>query len=251
LIFVPLRKETAINSQAPRVSLIVPVYNEAESLGPLLAEAAPVLRTLGSVEVVLVNDGSTDGSLQVMERLRREFPDLGLRIICLDRNHGLTTAMDAGFRSARGEVLVTIDADLQNDPADIPKLLEHLDKYDVAIGSRVNRRDTTVKRLSSKVANAIRNWATEEDIRDTGCSLKAYRADYVRRLKLYHGLHRFLPTMLKLEGARVIEVPVNHRPRRFGVPKYHLFNRLVGPLLDLFAVRWMQKRHLRYRMEER
>jgi glycosyltransferase involved in cell wall biosynthesis len=229
----------------------VPVYNEADSLPPLLAEVDAALRGVPGLEVVLVNDGSTDGSLDVMRQLRERYPGLGMRIICLDRNHGLTTAMDAGFKAARGEVLVTLDADLQNDPADIPRLLAYLDKYDVAIGSRVNRNDRLVKRVSSKVANAIRNWATEESIKDTGCSLKAYRADYVRKLKLYHGLHRFLPTLLKLEGARVVEVPVNHRPRRFGQAKYHLFNRLTGPLLDLFAVRWMQKRQLRYRMEEK
>ncbi len=248
----PRPAEDAIDSpERPKVSLIVPVYNEAESLPPLLAEVEAALAGVGSREVVLVNDGSTDGSLGVMERLREQYPRLNVRIICLDRNHGLTTAMDAGFRAARGEILVTIDADLQNDPADIPRLLAYLGDYDVAIGSRTSRRDKLVKRLSSRVANAVRNWATEETINDVACSLKAYRADYVRRLKLYNGLHRFLPTLLKLEGARVIEVPVNHRPRRYGVAKYHLLNRLVGPLLDLFAVRWMQKRHLSYRMEEK
>ena len=237
--------------ERPRVSLIVPVYNEAESLPPLMAEVEAALRGLGRCEVVLVNDGSTDGSLAVMERLREQYPKQGIRIICLDRNYGLTTAMDAGFKAARGEFFVTLDADLQNDPADIPRLLSYLSEYDVAIGSRTSRQDGLIKRISSKVANAVRNWATEEDIRDVACSLKAYRAEYVRRLKLYNGLHRFLPTLLKLEGARLIEVPVNHRPRRFGVAKYHLLNRLVGPLLDLFAVRWMQKRHLRYRTEEK
>jgi len=243
--------EDAITTPQPKVSLIVPVYNEAESLPALMAEVEAALRAVQGLEVVLVNDGSTDASLEVMERLRRQYPHLGIRIICLDRNCGLTTAMDAGFRAARGEVFVTIDADLQNDPADIPRLLSYLGEYDVAIGCRINRSDKLVKRVSSLVANAIRNWATHEDIQDTGCSLKAYRADVVRRLKLYHGLHRFLPTLLKLEGARLIQVPVNHRPRRYGQAKYHLFNRLVGPLLDLFAVRWMQKRHLRYRTEEK
>ncbi|MFH0810339.1 MAG: glycosyltransferase family 2 protein [Pseudomonadota bacterium] len=237
--------------ERPRISLIVPVYNEEESLPPLLAEVDSALREQGSREVILINDGSTDGSLGVMERLRRDHPGLNIRIICLDRNHGLTAAMDAGFRAARGELLVTIDADLQNDPADIPKLLAYLSRYDVAIGSRTRRRDRFVKRWSSKIANAIRNWATAEDIVDVACSLKTYRAEYVQRLKLYKGLHRFLPTLLKLEGARVIEVPVNHRPRQYGTAKYHLLNRLVGPLLDLFAVRWMQKRHLSYRMEEK
>ncbi|RMG86780.1 MAG: glycosyltransferase [Candidatus Dadabacteria bacterium] len=182
--------------------------------------------------------------------MRRDYPELGVRIVALDRNWGLTAAMDAGFRAARGEVVVTLDTDLQNDPADIPRLLGHLDRADVVVGIRANRRDPFVKRVSSRIANAIRNRVTHDDIVDTGCSLKVYRKAFLDRLKLYTGLHRFLPTLLKLEGARVVQVPVNHRPRRYGKAKYHLWNRLVGPLLDLFAVRWMQKRHLGYRWEE-
>jgi glycosyltransferase involved in cell wall biosynthesis len=237
----------------PQASLIIPVFNEEESLPHLIAEVAAVLPKTGlSWEVVLVNDGSRDSSLQVMGGLRKKYPGLGLRIIDLDGNYGPSAAMDAGFHSARGEIWVTMDADLQNDPADIPKLLANLKEYDVAIGSRVkNRRDPWLRRISSRIGNGLRNWATHETIADVACSLKAYKAPYVRRLKLYKGLHRFLPTLLKLEGARVIEVPVNHRPRRYGQAKFGVLNRIAGPLMDLFAVRWMQKRHLGYRMEER
>jgi glycosyltransferase involved in cell wall biosynthesis len=179
-----------------------------------------------------------------------QYPELGIRVIALNPNSGLTAAMDAGFRWARGSVVATLDTDLQNDPADLPHLLNHLEWADVVAGIRAKRQDSVVKRMSSKIANAIRNRATHDDVADTGCSLKIYRKEYLDRLKLFTGLHRFLPTLLKLEGARVVQVPVNHRHRVHGVAKYHLWNRLIGPLMDLFAVRWMQKRHLSYRSEE-
>ena len=236
-----------------RLSIVLPVFNEEENL-PILAEelsrVVTDLRSEWAVECVFVDDGSTDRSRERMLEIRERHPELGVRVVALDRNWGLTAAMDAGFRCARGEVVATLDTDLQNDPRDIPSLLAHLDRANVVVGVRVDRRDPFVKRVSSKVANAIRNWATDEDIADTGCSLKVYRRAYLARLKLFNGLHRFLPTLLKMEGARVAQVPVNHRPRRHGQAKYHLWNRLVGPLLDLFAVRWMQKRHLGYRWEE-
>lgn len=236
-----------------RLSIVLPVFNEEENL-PILAEelsrVVTDLRSEWAVECVFVDDGSTDRSRERMLEIRERHPELGVRVVALDRNWGLTAAMDAGFRCARGEVVATLDTDLQNDPRDLPSLLAHLDRADVVVGVRVDRRDPFVKRVSSKVANAIRNWATDEDIADTGCSLKVYRRAYLARLKLFNGLHRFLPTLLKMEGARVAQVPVNHRPRRHGQAKYHLWNRLVGPLLDLFAVRWMQKRHLGYRWEE-
>ncbi len=236
-----------------RLSIVLPVFNEEENL-PILAEelsrVVTDLRSEWAVECVFVDDGSTDRSRERMLEIRERHPELGVRVVALDRNWGLTAAMDAGFRCARGEVVATLDTDLQNDPRDLPSLLAHLDRADVVVGIRVDRRDPFVKRVSSKIANAIRNWATDEDISDTGCSLKVYRRAYLERLKLFNGLHRFLPTLLKMEGTRVAQVPVNHRPRRHGQAKYHLWNRLVGPLLDLFAVRWMQKRHLGYRWEE-
>jgi len=239
-------------ANTPQASLIIPVFNEEESLPHLMSEIEAVLPETGLTwEVILVNDGSRDSSLQVMEGLRKKHPGLGIRIIDLDSNHGVSTAMDAGFQVARGEVWMTMDADLQNDPADIPRLLAHLKDFDVAIGSRVNRRDPWLRKASSRIANGIRNWATHETVQDVACSLKAYKAEYVRRIKLFNGLHRFLPTLLKLEGARVVEVPVNHRPRKYGKAKFGVLNRLVGPLVDLFAVRWMQKRHLTYRTRER
>lgn len=195
-------------------------------------------------EIIFVDDKSSDGSLEIMKQIKRSNKDLGIRIVCRKERGGLSAALATGFAAAKGEIVVSIDSDLQNDPADIPKLLSYIGKYDVAIGWRKERHDPFIKKASSKIANFIRNSLTNETIHDTGCTLKAYRRKFLLKLKLFDGLHRFLPTLLKLEGAKVIEVPVRHRERRFGKSKYHLFNRLIGPLLDLFAVRWMQKRRI-------
>lgn len=234
------------------LSIVLPAFNEEGNILPLSGELAEVLPHLAgwSVECVFVDDGSTDGTRREMIAARARYPALGIRIIALDGNYGLTTAMDAGFKAARGGVVATLDTDRQNDPRDLPRLLAELGRADVVIGIRVRRRDSFVKRASSKIANAIRNRATREEVADTGCSLKVYRKAYLDRLKLFTGLHRFLPTLLKMEGARVAQVPVNHRPRAAGRAKYGLANRLAGPLADLLAVRWMMKRHVRYRTEE-
>ena len=234
------------------LSIVLPAFNEEGNILPLADELAAALPALApwAVECIFVDDGSTDGTRAEMSLARSRHPGLGVRIVTLDGNHGLTAAMDAGFKAARGAVVATLDTDRQNDPGDLPRLLAELGRADVVIGIRVRRRDTLVKRLSSKVANAVRNRATREDIADTGCSLKVYRKEFLDRLKLFSGLHRFLPTLLKMEGARVVQVPVNHRPRGAGRAKYGLANRLAGPLADLLAVRWMMKRRLRYRAEE-
>jgi len=234
------------------LSIVLPAFNEEGNILPLSGELDEVLPALAawSVECVFVDDGSTDNTRREMIAARARYPDLGIRIIALDGNYGLTTAMDAGFKAARGGVVATLDTDRQNDPRDLPRLLAELGSADVVIGVRVRRRDSLVKRASSKIANSIRNRATHEEIADTGCSLKVYRKEFLDRLKLFTGLHRFLPTLLKMEGARVAQVPVNHRPRAAGRAKYGLANRLAGPLADLLAVRWMMKRHIRYRTEE-
>jgi len=234
------------------LSIVLPAFNEEGNILPLAAELVEVLPALApwAVECVFIDDGSTDDTRAEMIAARSRYPALGVRIVGLDGNYGLTAAMDAGFRAARGEMVATLDTDRQNDPRDLPRLLAELGRADVVIGIRVRRQDSLVKRLSSKVANAIRNRATHEDIPDIGCSLKVYRREYLDRLKLFTGLHRFLPTLLKMEGARVVQVPVNHRTRGAGRAKYGLANRLAGPLADLLAVRWMLKRHLRYRAEE-
>lgn len=225
----------------PEISLVIPVYNEEENLPVLAAEIRAALEPVGRpYEVILVDDGSTDSSPEVMRRLAQEDPRV--RILRQRRNGGQSAALDAGFRHARGEIVVTLDADLQNDPADIPRLLERMDGFDVVSGVRARRQDDWVRRVSSKIANGIRNRVTHESVTDVGCTLRAMRAEHVRRIPVFNGMHRFLPTLLRMEGARVTEVPVNHRPRLHGQPKYNIRNRAFRALIDLFGVRWMQAR---------
>jgi len=231
------------------LSLVVPAYNERDNLAPLLAEIAAALSGR-RYEVIVVDDGSTDGTLEVLKTLRRQYP--ALRILAFERNAGQTAAFAAGFRAAAAPIVVTLDADLQNDPADIPRLVETLQHSGVTAvaGYRANRRDTSWKRLQSRIANGVRNRLNGEVIRDTGCSLKAFRTDAVRDLPLFSGMHRFLPTLIKMQGGSVSEVPVGHRPRQHGVTKYGMWNRVWRSLVDAFAVRWMQRRALRYRVRE-
>jgi glycosyltransferase involved in cell wall biosynthesis len=174
-----------------------------------------------------------------------------LVIVRLDGNQGQTAAFDAGFKSARGRVIVTMDADMQNHPGDIPDLLKNIEEYDVVCGIREKRQDSIVRLVSSRIANWVRNRLTHEQIEDVGCSLRAMKAECVSDLKLYDGMHRFLPTLLKLDGWTVTEIPVSHRPRKRGQAKYGIRNRLFRGLRDLFAVRWMQSRWLRYNIKER
>jgi glycosyltransferase involved in cell wall biosynthesis len=231
------------------LSLVVPVYNERESLPPLVEEVGRAL--VGRrYEIVAVDDGSTDGSLDVLKALKRDHPEL--HIVSFATNAGQTAAFAAGFGAARGRVTVTLDADLQNDPADIPALVSELERSGATAvaGYRVNRHDSPWKRLQSRIANGVRNMLNREAIRDTGCSLKAFRTEALRELPLFSGMHRFLPTLIKMRGGSVREVPVRHRPRRFGKTKYGMWNRVFRSLADAFAVRWMQRRVLRYRVRE-
>lgn len=232
---------------------MIPAYNERENLAPLLGEIRTALTGTGkalSYEVIVVDDGSTDGTFDALKSLRETHPEL--HIIAFERNAGQTAAFAAGFRAARAPVVITLDADLQNDPADIPKLLEAMRKTGATAvaGYRAERRDTPWKRLQSRIANGIRNRLNGEVIRDTGCSLKAFQTDAVRALPLFAGMHRFLPTLIKMQGGTVTEVAVGHRPRRHGVTKYGMWNRVLRSLIDAVAVRWMQSRTLRYRVRE-
>ncbi|MFH1730421.1 MAG: glycosyltransferase family 2 protein [Planctomycetota bacterium] len=231
------------------LSVVIPAYEEAATIGECVCELERELHKLNEpYEILVVDDGSTDGTFAKLTELRGEV--VQLRALRFAHHRGQTAALDAGFRHARGTVVVTMDADMQNDPADIPKLLEALRHCDVACGVRVERRDGFVKRASSRVANWVRNKLSGEHIRDTGCSLKAYKRDFLVKLKLYDGMHRFLPTLLKMEGARVTEIPVNHRPRLKGRTKYNICNRVFKSFRDLFAVRWMKRRFIRYEIGE-
>jgi dolichol-phosphate mannosyltransferase len=225
------------------VSVVVPVYNERPNLDPLHREIAAAMETSGEDwELILVDDCSDDGSAEEMSRLAAT--DQRIRVLSLAGRTGQSGALLAGFAAARGEVVVTLDADLQNDPADIPRLLAALPGHGAAIGWRQERNDTWVRRLSSRIANGVRNALTRESVRDTGCSLKAMRREYLRNLPRTQGVHRFLPTLVKLEGGTVVELPVSHRARRAGVSKYGIGNRLLVGTGDLLMVRWLQKRRV-------
>jgi len=233
------------------LSVVIPVYNEEASLPPLWSELREVLDRLGlTFEVVFVDDGSRDRSVELIRAFRET--DQRVHLIRLKTNGGETAATDAGLKTARGRRVVVMDADLQNDPADIPMLLSHLDHWDAATGWRVDRAagDKFVRRVSSRVANRIRNWVSADTIQDSGCTFRAFRRECLRGLVLYRGFHRFIPTLLKMRGYRVIEVPVGHRPRRFGRSKYGVLNRAAVAFVDLLMIRWMTARLLRYEVIE-
>lgn len=225
-------------SPLPRLSVVVPVFDEAESLRPLIAELNAALGFLeGSFEIIFVNDGSLDDSPRVLSEIAAEDPRV--RVLSLAANGGQAAALNEGFRVARGEFTATLDADLQNDPWDIEKLMARLDEADVVNGVRVDRHDSWLRILSSRIANALRNALTGEAVSDVGCSLRVMRTSFLRKIVLEGGLHRFLPTLLRLEGARVQEVPVAHRERYAGRSKYGIANRLFEGLRELLVVRAM------------
>jgi len=233
------------------LSIVVPVYNEEENLPLLWPELREVLEPTGlRYEVIFVDDGSRDRSAEIVREFRER--DGRVRLVRLKANAGETAATDAGLKAGRGRHVVVMDADLQNDPRDIPAMLRQLDQWDAVTGWRVNRAagDSWVRRLSSRVANRVRNRLSEETIRDSGCTFRAFRRECLRDLVLYEGFHRFIPTLLRMRGFRVLEVPVNHRPRRFGESKYGIGNRALRAFVDLLVVRWMKDRLLRYEIAE-
>lgn len=225
------------------LSVLIPAYNEDACIAAVVRETACVLHGLGrSFEILVVDDGSSDWTPGRLNDLRAEVSEL--RALRLATNSGQSAALLAGFRAARGRIFVTLDADGQNDPADIPALLAGLETCDLCCGYRVRRQDVWSKRIGSRLANAVRNRVLGETIRDTGCTLKAFRAEWAAHLPLqFRGLHRFIPALLTMAGARIAEIPVHHRPRAAGQSKYTNWGRLKESLWDLWAVRWMQKRH--------
>jgi glycosyltransferase involved in cell wall biosynthesis len=233
------------------LSIVFPVFNEEENVPILLEEIANAMKGQPwTFEMVAVDDGSRDRSLEILRGLKSKYPNL--RVLAFEKNCGQTAALDAAWRAARGKYVVSLDADLQNDPADIPKMMRELEKSgaDMVIGVRVNRQDTWSRKVQSRIGNGVRNWITGDRITDTGCSLKLVRREAIDRVALYTGMHRFLPTLVRMRGYQVIELPVNHRPRRFGVSKYGAMNRAMRGLVDCLAVRWMSKRMLHYRVKE-
>jgi dolichol-phosphate mannosyltransferase len=236
---------------APDLSIVIPVYNEEDNLPLLWPEIREALAPTGlAYEVIFVDDGSRDRSAEIVRAFRDADPRV--RLVRLKVNAGETAATDAGFKTVRGRYVVSMDADLQNDPHDIPGMLKQLDQWDAVTGWRVNRAagDSMLRRLSSRIANRVRNALTDETIQDSGCTFRAFRRECLNDLVLYKGFHRFIPTLLRMRGYRVLEVPVNHRPRRFGESKYGIGNRALRAFVDLLAVRWMKDRLLRYEVAE-
>jgi len=235
------------NAARPELTAVVPAYNEVESLPVLLVELRAALDATGRAwELVLVDDGSTDGSGELLQAEAARDPRLAvLRFV---NNAGQSAALAAGLARARGDVVVTLDADLQNDPADIPTLLAALAGADVVSGVRAKRHDSWIRLVSSRIANATRRAVLGDKVTDIGCSLKAYRREVLEGLPMFVGVHRFLPALCAFRGARVVEVPVRHRPRTRGVSKYGMGNRLWRGIHDLIGVSWLKVRLLRYRV---
>src|SRR5439155_12250321 len=233
----------------PTLSIVIPAYNEDTNV-PLLHEAIVAVIDPNKIEteIIFVDDGSRDGTWAAIQK--RAAIDSRVRGLKLRQNCGETAACDAGLRAAGGRYVMTMDADLQNDPKDIPKFLEALSKgVDCVCGTRVETRgegDSFIRVASSRIANAVRNKLSQEQITDAGCTYRAFRRECVDKLKLYRGLHRFIPTLLKMEGFTVAEIPVTNNPRLHGESKYGVWNRLFKSFHDLLAIRWMKSRLLGY-----
>ena len=237
-------------SKDVEMSVVVPVYNEQANLSMLIPKLVEVFDRLGSLyEMIFVDDGSSDGSRKLLKEMASQVPSL--RVVGLKQNRGLSTALLAGMREARGRIIVTLDSDLQNDPEDIPRLLEYLDRYDMATGWRQKREDPWLKRIASRIGNSVRNWLSGERINDSACTLRVFRRECLQDIPIFNGMHRFMSTLAKMEGFRVIEVPVTHHPRKFGKSKYNIRNRMMRSFVDLLAVRWMKTRRIRYEIAER
>lgn len=230
-------------------SVIIPLKNEEANIADLIEELEPVMNNLQCPwELICIDDGSSDQTLSLLEDFAKNKPYL--RVISFSNNFGQSSAFAAGFAKARGEFIITLDGDRQNDPKDIPQLINALGHADLVCGWRMNRRDPLQKKLISKVSNWIRSRLCQDHMHDTGCSLKLYRKKALDKIKLYYGMHRFLPALFLIEGFSVKEVPVSHRKREKGKTKYHFFNRSLGPIIDMFVVLWMRKKHLRHQIHK-
>jgi glycosyltransferase involved in cell wall biosynthesis len=229
-------------------SVVIPMKNEEGNIVDLVEELEPVMKALGeSWELICIDDGSTDKTQEVLEELAKK--KAWLRPVSFSKNYGQSSAFAAGFKLARGTFVITLDGDRQNDPADIPKLLAAITDCDLVCGYRANRRDPWIKKITSYIANQVRSRVCQDGVRDTGCSLKVYRTEALRQIKMFQGMHRFLPALFKNEGFRVAEVEVNHRERTRGKTNYSFLNRSFNTIADMLAVRWMRKRRLTYQIK--
>jgi len=238
-----------VTSEDVFLSLVIPAYNEQEVIPALLGRVESSLTKIGRpFEVIIVDDGSSDDTPRLLNDAMASHP--WLRVLRMGRNCGQSAAFDAGFKLARGQIIATIDADLQNDPEEIPRLIPMLDGHDMITGWRKDRHDTRFRRVQTKIANAIRNWISQETIHDSASSLKLYKRHCLAGIQLYTGMHRFMPTLIKMRGYTVLETPVKHSARFAGTAKYGFRNRAWRAFNDLLAVRWMKIRYLRYEAKE-
>ncbi len=246
-------KQVSAGETQPELSLVIPCYNEQENLRALLAAIRAAAEALQlPYEVVVTDDCSQDNSWEILKELAAQ--DRRVRAQRLACNCGESAAIWAGMKAARGEFIVTLDADLQNDPKDLPKFLEALQKYDCVCGTRVKTRgagDNFARVVSSRIANWVRNRLSGEEIADAGCTYRAFKRECVGNLKFFKGMHRFLPTLIKMEGHTVTEIEVTHHPRLAGRSHYGVWNRLFASFYDLLAVRWMKRRMFRFELAER
>ena len=235
------------------LSVVIPLYNEETNVPILQRELAAALAGL-DYEIVFVDDGSRDSTRASIDRTVGQGAngENRVRVLAFTKNTGQSAAMYAGLHAARGAIVALLDGDLQNDPADIPKLLATLEKSgaDLVCGYRARRKDTLVKRLTSRVANFVRSRFVGDGVRDTGCTLKAMRRECITALVPFAGMHRFIPALIKGAGFRLVEQAVNHRPRQYGVSKYGFGNRALRATLDMFGVRWLLSRQIRYEVKE-
>lgn len=230
-------------------SLILPVKDEEESLQALIEEIEQAMLGLSNRwELIAIDDGSIDGSGSLLKDMAQS--KSYLRVATLDRNYGQSTAFAAGFDLARGTWIITMDADGQNDPADIPQLIELSASHDLVCGIRRRRQDTLSKRWISYLSNAVRSRLCHDGVSDTGCSLKLIKREAIRELPWFHGAHRFIPALFVMKGFKIAQVPVNHRARSKGVSKYSIFNRSLGPMIDLLGMTWLQRRRINYHFQE-
>jgi glycosyltransferase involved in cell wall biosynthesis len=231
-------------------TIIVPVYNEEDNLERVEKELLAYTKIASKrTGILFVNDGSTDMSQNLIENIcsRHE----AFNFISFKENRGLSAAIKAGFDHVDSSLLGYIDSDLQTAPEDFNLLLEHIGKYDLVTGVRANRKDSFVKKMSSRIANGIRRAFTHDGMDDTGCPLKVIKTSYAKRIPMFNGLHRFLPAMILLQKGRVLQVPVQHFPRIAGKAKYGVWNRLFGPLMDCFAYLWMKKKYINYEVKDK
>lgn len=240
-------------TEIPTLSLVIPCYNEEGNLRPLLAAIREAIDPLKlTYEVVITDDCSKDRSWEILKELAAN--DTRIRVQRFASNCGESAASWAGLKAARGQYLVTLDADLQNDPKDLPKFMEGLKHTDCVCGTRVETRgkgDNFIRIASSRIANSVRNKLSGEKISDAGCTYRAFKRECIENLKFFKGMHRFLPTLFKIEGFTVAEIPVVNNPRFAGQGHYGVWNRLFASFYDLLAVRWMKKRMFRYQIAER